>query len=151
MLRAPRLARWREATWQSITAIPSAAPILTRCASATLEASLCTAEHRLAEENSAQPDAVKPAYELAVAIGFDAVCIASPMQLAVGGVHFGSDPGADAARPRRGARLDHRLEITVDGRLEAAAAQRLRQAPRAMKLVREEDTARGSGDHHRTG
>src|SRR6267378_974499 len=149
MVRLPRVVRWREGSWQSITARLLRRHTATRCASAALEAS----RSRLnidSPKNTPQAHPVQTTHQRAVAPDLYAVSVLEAVQLEVGGAHVGGDPGAGTCRARRSAPIDDGGEIAIHRVTEAAVAQRLGEAARAVKLLGEQHRARiGRPPQHR--
>jgi hypothetical protein len=54
--------------------------------------------------------------------------MAAGMQVAVGGMHFGRDPGAGGMIAARGAGRHHLAEGAVEANFEAAIPERFREA-----------------------
>ena len=103
---------------------------------------VAAAEHRLAEEQPAQRQAVESADQLAVLPGLHRMGDAAAVQFEVGLLHRRGDPGAVGVAARGGAGADHRGEVLVEGDREVAAAQGLAQAARDVQLFREQHHAR---------
>ena len=98
-------------------------------------------EHALAEERALEPNAIQPAHEPAVAPSLDRVAMAPAKQFAIEPPDAAVDPGIAAAGRRRGAGVDHRLEIVVDPDFEPVRAHGPRQPPRHMKTIEREHAA----------
>src|ERR1700730_8731803 len=82
------------------------------------------AEHALAEERSAELDAVEPAGENAIGPAFDAMGRAAPEERGVEGDDLIVDPGLRPVGRRLGAAAHDGLECAVAAYGEAAAADR---------------------------
>ena len=107
-------------------------------------------EHRLAAEHAADEHAVDAADQALAVPDLDAVGVAEPVQLAVGGRQLVADPGARLAGARLAAALDDRREVLVERRLVAAAAQRAGERARDVDAVeREHAAARRAEPRHR--
>src|SRR5579875_147095 len=100
------------------------------------------AEHRLAEEHASEPHSVESSREPAVEPRLHAVRVALAVQLDVGGPHLWGDPRARARLAGRRAAFDDRGEVMIDPGLEAAIAQRLREAAGAAEIFRKQHRAR---------
>lgn len=100
-----------------------------------------TVEHALAEERPAQRDAIQAADESPLAAAFDRMDEAHIEQFAIEAADLRIDPGLFAIRRRRGAGVDHRVEIPVDGHLEPVRAHRLGQRARDDESVERKDRA----------
>src|ERR1041384_1847951 len=72
-------------------------------------------KHALAEERATQVDAVKTTDERRAVIDLDRVAVADLEQAAIERADLGVDPGAGAARPRRRAAVDDRIEVAIAG------------------------------------
>ena len=101
--RAPSEARCAVDIWQSISGTPSVRAARTRCTSATFDASLRAAEHRLAEEHP--PEATPYSPPTSASSAHASTECAWPSSTRAGSTPRSSrrDPGAVLARPRLGA------------------------------------------------
>ena len=115
---------------------------LDRCPARDLRRVAHAVEHRLPREQAADPHAVEPADQRAVAPGLDAVRPTELVQPAVRGDERLVDPAVRARRVRAAAY--HRLERWFDAHLEAR--DRAAQRAAAVEAVERDHTAR-SGDH----
>ena len=79
-------------------------------------------EHALAEECPAEANAIEPAGQHAVLVGFDAVAMPDVIELLVERADARVDPGACPAGLRFGAAIEHSLEVAVDRDAEAVRA-----------------------------
>ena len=82
-------------------------------------------EHALAKERRAQGDAIEPAHELSLAPALHRVNGSELEQRAIEPPYFAIDPGVRASGRRRGAGVDHRVEIAIYPHLENIPAHRL--------------------------
>src|SRR5579883_349958 len=103
-----------------------------------------TVDHgdRLGEEHASEPHSVESSREPAVEPRLHAVRVALAVQLDVGGPHLWGDPRARARLAGRRAAFDDRGEVMIDPGLEAAIAQRLREAAGAAEIFRKQHRAR---------
>ena len=92
-------------------------------------------KHALAEEGAAQADAIEPADEVVILPDLDAVGVSEFVQPDIEIADALVDPGVVAARLRRRAAGDDRLERAVDGDREGVGAHRARQARGDAKAV----------------
>ena len=88
------------------------------------------AEHALAEEGRAEPDAVEAADQAVVLPALDRMGVAAIVELGIGGLDLGVDPGVGPVRGGRGAGRNGGGEGAVGGDREAVRAQRLGERPR---------------------
>ncbi len=95
------------------------------------------AEHGLAKKQLAHRQTVQAAHQLAVVPYFHRVGVAALVQLQVGVLYTFGDPGAISVGAWRGAGLDDRSEVLVEGDGIALLAQQFAQAAGDMQFVRE--------------
>src|SRR5690606_25804039 len=99
-------------------------------------------EHRFAEEDPADRDAVQSARELAVAPRLERMRPAERMQQAIGVAHLVGDPRAGPVAPRCGARADDPVERGIGGDPKDLAPDHAAQAPRDAQVLGEEHRTR---------
>ncbi len=95
------------------------------------------AEHRLAEEDLAELDAVQAARQPLFAVSFDGVAEPELVQLFVGIDHLGVQPGVGPGAARRGAAADGRAEGMVDPGRKRPIAQCLAASCASSETPRE--------------
>ena len=98
-------------------------------------------EHAFAEERAAQPHAIKPADQPAVAAAFERMGVAAGMQRGIEAQNLVVDPAFFAARRGRSASAHHVDERGVGRDLEPIASDRTRQPFRNMERLEWKDSA----------
>ncbi|MOA00539.1 hypothetical protein D3C78_1199090 [compost metagenome] len=101
-----------------------------------------TTEHRLAEEQATDGQAVEAADQFAAPPDFDRMGDAAAVQLQIGRLHRRSDPGAVGVGAWLGAGVNHGGKVAIETDLEAPLANDLAQAARDVQFVREQHHAR---------
>src|SRR3546814_336627 len=95
----------------------------------------CTREHRLAEEDAAQRDAVQPPDQLPVSPHFNAMGLTTIEQFHVGVAHVLAQPGAVATAALTTAGLQHRIECAIETECVVAPPDRFLEAVRDVELA----------------
>ena len=81
-------------------------------------------EHRFAVEHPANGQAIEPAHQFTVHVGFDRVCPTEFKEVQIGGANLGGDPGAGLTGTGcLGAAIDDACEVMVEAYLEGALTQ----------------------------
>src|SRR5262245_33395515 len=100
------------------------------------------AEHRFTKEHAPKRHAVEPADQLAVAPGFDTLCVPQGVQLLIGTDHLVRQPRSCIDRAGRGALTNHRIEARIEAHRGASVACPLAQTPRHAQFLGIEHRAR---------
>src|SRR5665213_3787624 len=98
-------------------------------------------KHALAEEGTAERDAVKPAHQRVAVVHLDGMAMTALEQATIDLADAFVDPGAVAVGLGLGAAVDHRVEIAVDPDRERRAAYGAREPRRQMKALEQDDAA----------
>src|SRR6478752_8214680 len=98
-------------------------------------------EHALAKERAPKAHAIEAAGQLAVLVSLDAVTMPDAVELAIERADAPVDPGPGPARLRRGAAVQHPLEVAVNGDLEAVRPHSPGEPRRNMERLQRNNAA----------